>query len=251
LNLYQFVGNNPVSRIDPFGLIPDMLAPPPARSRADMGSAASLVLGLILVAPDWISDKIGLTSFLGYSPSEIIAGQNPSIAYELQALRAQSQLARMEIEALEAETQVSRVASVVPCPSKVAKTPGEMWEEAMAQAQAAVDAADSDAAGFNFKFLDVNFDPAQVQSKFKHAADFGVLGNNNAVNRAAFQEALEEHIADPASQLIQGTYRGMPVTHIVNPSTGLNVIIDSSGNFVSGWKLNPTQLQNVINRGSL
>lgn len=48
---------------------------------------------------------------------------------------------------------------------------------------------------------------------------------------------------------VQGTYRGSSVTHHVDPSTGLNVIRDSSGNFLSGWKLSPQQLQHVLSTG--
>ncbi|WP_435634643.1 colicin D domain-containing protein [Pseudomonas solani] len=34
--------------------------------------------------------------------------------------------------------------------------------------------------------------------------------------------------------------------YLVDPNTGLSVIRDSSGNFLSGWKLNPQQLLHVI-----
>jgi hypothetical protein len=63
---------------------------------------------------------------------------------------------------------------------------------------------------------------------------------------------MEQHIADPATQVIQGTYRQTQVvTHYVNPNTGLNVMKDAAGNYLSGWKLNQMQLQNVLTRGSL
>jgi len=48
-----------------------------------------------------------------------------------------------------------------------------------------------------------------------------------------------------------GTYRGNPVTHYLDPSTGLNVIVDPAGVFVSGWKLGPAQLQNALTHGGL
>ena len=51
---------------------------------------------------------------------------------------------------------------------------------------------------------------------------------------------------------INGTYRGIEVTHYVNKDTGLNVIINSeTKKFISGWKLEDDQLENVLNRGSL
>jgi hypothetical protein len=114
-------------------------------------------------------------------------------------------------------------------------------------------AMDSNAGGIGPRQPDINFPYRQLQRKYgDHAADFGVTGNANKVNLARFQAAMERHIADPATQVIKGTFKKtIPVTHYVNPNTGLNVMKDASGNFLSGWKLNPTQLWNVLNRGSL
>ncbi|MER9867662.1 hypothetical protein NKJ35_10770 [Mesorhizobium sp. M0136] len=61
------------------------------------------------------------------------------------------------------------------------------------------------------------------------------------------QEALEAEM----TQAIQGTYQGQSVTHFVDPQTGLNVIRDSSGNLLSGWKLSPKQLEYVLTTGKL
>jgi hypothetical protein len=47
------------------------------------------------------------------------------------------------------------------------------------------------------------------------------------------------------------SYPGQPVTHYVNPTTGLNVIKDAARNFLSGWKLNPAQLAHVLSNGKL
>jgi hypothetical protein len=51
--------------------------------------------------------------------------------------------------------------------------------------------------------------------------------------------------------MIQGTYRGAPVTHFVKPKTGLNVMRGADGAFVSGWRLTLDQLANVLTRGGL
>lgn len=91
----------------------------------------------------------------------------------------------------------------------------------------------------------------QLQSKFKHAGDFGVTGNYSKANAANFSAALNQHINSGSVTKIAGTYRGNPVMHYLDPSTGLNVIVDPSGAFVSGWKLNPAQLQNVLKHGGL
>ena len=91
----------------------------------------------------------------------------------------------------------------------------------------------------------------QLQKKFKHAADFGVTGNYNPANAAKFDAAIRQHIDSGATNAIRGTYKGNPVTHHVDPATGLNVIVDANGNFVSGWKLGSSQLQHVLNHGGL
>ncbi|MCS6283763.1 MAG: hypothetical protein HUM72_24910, partial [Dolichospermum sp.] len=91
----------------------------------------------------------------------------------------------------------------------------------------------------------------QLQSKFKHAVDFGVVGNYSKANASKFSSAINQFINSEGVQVINGTYRGTPVIHYLNPNTGLNVISSPTGQFISGWKLNPEQLQNVIRRGSL
>ena len=90
---------------------------------------------------------------------------------------------------------------------------------------------------------------SQLQSKFKHAPAFGVDGNWNSVTRERFREALNQRVQD--AKTIVGTYRGGCVYHHYNPSTGLNVIQKPNGDFVSGWRLNPDQITNIENRGSL
>jgi len=91
----------------------------------------------------------------------------------------------------------------------------------------------------------------QLQAKFKHAENFGVLGNYSKTNAGKFSAALNQHINSSGVQAINGTYRGQSVVHYLNPNTGLNVISKPSGEFISGWKLNPAQLQNVLSHGGL
>jgi hypothetical protein len=91
----------------------------------------------------------------------------------------------------------------------------------------------------------------QLQHGFKHADDFGINANPNNKTLSEFSTAVQRHVDNVAVRQIDGTYRGRPVTHFVNPATGVNVIRDSSGNFLSGWKLNPQQLENVLTRGKL
>lgn len=101
----------------------------------------------------------------------------------------------------------------------------------------------------------MSFSKKQLQkkgwNKNNHAADFGIKGNYSPSNANKFQEVIQQHVGAKTTKVIQGTYRGNPVTHFVDPKSGLNVIRDSSGAFQSGWRLNAQQLQNVIGRGKL
>jgi hypothetical protein len=94
--------------------------------------------------------------------------------------------------------------------------------------------------------------PRQLQAKYKHADDFGVLGPYNPANAAAFEAALRAHVAAPSTQTVTGSYRGTPgVLFFVDPTTRLVVITDSSGRFVTGWRLSQAQLAHLRARRAL
>ncbi|MGE0422760.1 MAG: colicin D domain-containing protein [Reyranellaceae bacterium] len=58
---------------------------------------------------------------------------------------------------------------------------------------------------------------------------------------------MRTHLADPAIAVIPGTMRkSQPVTHYCNPRTGLNVMKDANGDFVSGWRLSDKQLRELL-----
>jgi RHS repeat-associated protein len=97
----------------------------------------------------------------------------------------------------------------------------------------------------------VKFSRKQVQKKFKHADDFGVEGDYNPRSAAEFEGKLRDHIDSPDTIAIDGEYRGQPVTHYIDPKTGKNVIVDSSGNYHSSWRLNPVQEKHVLSTGKL
>ncbi|WP_338113925.1 RHS repeat domain-containing protein [Treponema pedis] len=99
--------------------------------------------------------------------------------------------------------------------------------------------------------LDCTIDDKKLQKKYKHANDFGISGPYNKQNAAAFKEAILLHVNDPDVIRISGTYRGEPVTHYYNANNGLNVIVDSNDNFVSGWKLSPAQEMHITTSGNL
>src|SRR4051812_29934027 len=68
----------------------------------------------------------------------------------------------------------------------------------------------------------LNFTSKQSQAKFKHAEDFGVIGNYSKANAGSFSAAINKHINAVGTQIINGTYKGAEVIHYVNPSTGIN-----------------------------
>jgi hypothetical protein len=93
---------------------------------------------------------------------------------------------------------------------------------------------------------------SQVEKKFdKHAEDFGVTAPRGRAGFDEFEQAVRSQIQDPATLHINGTYRGDPAIINYNPNTGLAVIQNPSGEFVSGWRLSPEQAMNVLQRGSL
>jgi hypothetical protein len=93
----------------------------------------------------------------------------------------------------------------------------------------------------------------QVRKKFNHAPDFEVLGNPNRKNYELFKDKIGEHMTDPSTIIKEGTYKkNVEVLHYCNEQTGLNVMIrQNDGTFLSGWKLNDQQRQNVKDRGAL
>ena len=90
-----------------------------------------------------------------------------------------------------------------------------------------------------------------LQHSFKHAKVFGIEGNASNRSLAEFTSAIQRHVTDEGTRAIQGTFRGRPVTHFVNPETGLNVMRDQSGHFLSGFRLKPKQLEHVLLNGKL
>jgi len=95
---------------------------------------------------------------------------------------------------------------------------------------------------------------SQLEKKWKHAVDFGITTTKrNASTLADFQRAIVSHL-DDAATVAKGTYQYVAGSKVFfNPNTNLVVILDSAGNFVSGWKLVPgtPQFLNFINNGIL
>lgn len=61
----------------------------------------------------------------------------------------------------------------------------------------------------------------------------------------------QQHVTSGRTQEILGQYRGKPAIHFLDPETGLNVVTDTAGSFVTGWKLSVQQLEDVLTKGWL
>lgn len=85
----------------------------------------------------------------------------------------------------------------------------------------------------------------QLRKKFKHAADFGVTGNQSRAKFQDFNLAIQKHINKKGIKKVKGSYRGDNVVFYTDPKSGLTVI-EKNGEFLSGWKLSNQQLQHVL-----
>lgn len=94
----------------------------------------------------------------------------------------------------------------------------------------------------------VVIDKSKLQKKWKHAPDFGVSGNYNKENANAFKEAIENHV-NTADAVYKSKYRN-PTDIYVYLKGDVAVYTDLNGNFVSGWRLNQTQVNYHLTNGT-
>jgi hypothetical protein len=62
-------------------------------------------------------------------------------------------------------------------------------------------------------------DNRQIQKKFKHAIDFGVSGNYNPENAQLFKDKIIQHMKNPLTKILEGTFKTTEVTHYFDPKT--------------------------------
>ena len=104
--------------------------------------------------------------------------------------------------------------------------------------------------------LPTDFNNPKLRSKFnKHKDIFGMEDVNfNKQNAEVFKQKIVDHVNNPDTIPIAGEYtRGNVgnVVHYYNPKTEIDVMKDTSGNFVSVWELNDEQLQNLKRSGKI
>lgn len=91
----------------------------------------------------------------------------------------------------------------------------------------------------------------QLEKKYKHAPDFGVTESRGAEGFKKFDESLQDFTKSPATESKVGTYHGQPAILHFDRQTGQAIVQKPSGEFWTGWRLSPDQLNNVITRGKL
>ena len=86
----------------------------------------------------------------------------------------------------------------------------------------------------------------------KHAGDFGVAARPNIPNFGTFLAALKSHVDDPSTVPIAGTYRNtIPAIHYYNATSGLWLCTNRSGSFIAGWRLHPSQVNDLLTNGNV
>ncbi|QUH00755.1 hypothetical protein HUO13_07950 [Saccharopolyspora erythraea] len=99
---------------------------------------------------------------------------------------------------------------------------------------------------------ELKHDRTQTEKKYdRHAPDFGVDKPRGKEAFDEFEKAVRDFTQRPDLERMAGTYRGQPVFFQVDRNTGLFVMQKPGGEFLSGWRLNPDQLTNVLSRGKL
>ncbi|QKV90206.1 adhesin [Pantoea ananatis] len=100
----------------------------------------------------------------------------------------------------------------------------------------------------------VAFSAKQLDKKFKHAIDFDITTTKkNPETIKQFETAIKNHMADKAT-FEKGTYGFVKDSKVYfNPTTNNAVVIDKSGEFITGFKVTPgtPQYDNFMKNGVL
>lgn len=114
--------------------------------------------------------------------------------------------------------------------------------------------AEGGAKGGGFAGEITSITQKQLDKKFKHASDFGVVTTKkNPETLAQFESAIKTHMSS-TSTVQQGTYGFVKDSKVFfNAATNNAVVVDGAGNFVTGFKLAPgtQQFENFIKNGVL
>jgi RHS repeat-associated protein len=200
-----------------------------------------------------------LKVYYGIDPEEYPYGNPREYAYDLGMLETMHRWNRMG-SVLEGSTS-SASSRTKQAPSSDEGSGGTRvltGDEAMVIARQRVAAAKAMSGGIQATASASESSPVLLRTfrnmqKFfsKHGSDFGLSGTWNPTRAADASRAIHQHINSPRVRVIQGSYRGNPAIHYLDTQTGLNVVVDPFGNFVTGYRLGTDQLKTLIARGFL
>lgn len=101
----------------------------------------------------------------------------------------------------------------------------------------------------------MNFPLAQLQSKWKHARQFGVTANWSPSRAHLFRDALQNFIEDANVKIIPGIYnRGANKEHVtffLEEATSRVVVRKADGTFITGFKAQAAQVNSLKQYGTL
>ncbi|WP_322770545.1 colicin D domain-containing protein, partial [Frankia sp. Cr1] len=86
-----------------------------------------------------------------------------------------------------------------------------------------------------------------------HAVDFGIGGNKNKANLAAFQDATKAHMTADGTNIYRFNYRGQgQAVGFIDSATSKMVILRAdSGQFWTAYRLGDNQFAGIIDNGYL
>ena len=99
-----------------------------------------------------------------------------------------------------------------------------------------------------------DYNSPKLRKKFdSHKVDFGMEDMNyNKANADIFKQKIIDHIKQDDIIVIAGTHRGTEkVIHYFDKKTKVNVMKDTNGNFISGWKLDLDQIKSLETKGNV
>ena len=101
--------------------------------------------------------------------------------------------------------------------------------------------------------LQISISDRTLQKLFtKHGKDFGLTGPWDPSRAMDMRNAITSHLNRSSVQTIRGMYRGVAVNHAVDPTSGLNIILNATSDMIlGGWKLSDEQLASVLGSGRL
>jgi Colicin D len=77
------------------------------------------------------------------------------------------------------------------------------------------------------------------------------LGNKNSEQLQKLDDAIQGHMTDPDTKLVQGQYRGQDANLYYNSRTQNVVVTDKSNNVIAGFKASQAQAGYINSTGRL